>query len=121
MTPCVILVGNKNDLWQDRQVATDLACQEAKSGGYTNFHEITTKESLDQVRIVFTEGIRRGLASGEHRRLRRRQRTVSLDKDETSPDSDDLSPKQSTINIMNNIKRKLMSKFYAFSLSSNES
>ena len=25
--PCLILVGNKNDLWQDREVATDLACQ----------------------------------------------------------------------------------------------
>ena len=67
VTPCVILVGNKNDLWQDREVATDLACQEAEAGGYTNYHEITTKESLDQVRIVFTEGIRRGLAQGEHR------------------------------------------------------
>ena len=66
-TTPVILVGNKNDLWQDREVATDLACQEAEAGGYTNYHEITTKESLDQVRIVFTEGIRRGLAQGEHR------------------------------------------------------
>ena len=25
--PCLILVGNKNDLWQDREGATDLACQ----------------------------------------------------------------------------------------------
>ena len=63
----MILIGNKNDAWQDREVATDTACQEAEASGYTNFHEITTKESLDQVRIVFTEGIRRGLASGEHR------------------------------------------------------
>ena len=63
----MILVGNKNDLWQDREGATDLACQvnlhfflffyfailltqEAEANGYTNYHEITTKESLDQVR-----------------------------------------------------------------------
>ena len=36
-----------------------------------------------QVRIVFAEGIRRGLASGEHvtrrQRLRHRQRTISVD------------------------------------------
>ena len=106
-------MGNKNDLWQERQVATDHACQEAEAGGYTNFHEITTKGSLDQVRIVFTEGIRRGLATGEHRTQRHRRRTLSLDnKDETSPDSDDVSPKQSTINIINNIRRKLMSMTY---------
>ena len=30
---CVILVGNKNDLWQDREVATDFACQ--VGGGQT--------------------------------------------------------------------------------------
>ena len=36
-----------------------------------------------QVRIVFAEGIRRGLASGEHvtrrQRLRQRTRTISVD------------------------------------------
>ena len=88
-----------------------------------------------QVRIVFAEGIRRGLASGEHvtrrQRLRQRTRTISVDntvtvcgvwsvcdnvscQDEHSPsgDSEEMiaSPKQSTINIMNNIKRKIMSK-----------
>ena len=75
-----------------------LLTQEAEANGYTNYHEITTKESLDQVkyyrlarcdrcecqvRIVFAEGIRRGLASGEHvtrrQRLQRRQRTISVD------------------------------------------
>ena len=38
---------------------------------------------LCQVRIVFAEGIRRGLASGEHvtrrQRLRQRTRTVSVE------------------------------------------
>ena len=101
----MILVGNKNDLWQDRKVVTDKACQvgisnietethhqpqtdienefdggetenkvnpffylkEAEAAGYANFFEITVRESLDQVRVVFNEGIRRGLASGEHR------------------------------------------------------
>ena len=41
--------------------------QEAEAAGYTNFFEITARESLDQVRVVFNEGIRRGLTSGEHR------------------------------------------------------
>ena len=47
---------------------------------------------------------------------RRRQRTISIELDESmsgSGDSDDFlpSPKQSTINIMNNIRKKLMSKY----------
>merc|ERR1711892_519550 len=113
----VILVGNKNDLWHDREVVTDKACQEAEAAGYTNFFEITTRESLDQVRVVFNEGIRRGLVSGEHRRgpSRRMRRSFSTEQDlmETSPESEEgLSPK-STVNLPNhiicNIKRRLIS------------
>ena len=80
----MILVGNKSDIWQERQVVTDKACQvmimimiiliilmiilimimimtimmtkyswkEAKDEGYSNFFEITTRESLDQVLSV---------------------------------------------------------------------
>jgi GTPase SAR1 family protein len=113
----VILVGNKNDLWHDREVVTDQACQEAEAAGYTNYFEITARESLDQVRVVFHEGIRRGLACGEHRRGpgRRIRRSFSTDHDlmETSPESEEgLSPK-STVNLPNHIichiKRRLIS------------
>ena len=66
------------------------------------------------MRIVFAEGIRRGLASHSHRRLRQRTVSVETVDPEHSPsgDSEEMvtSPKQSTINIMNNIKRKIMSK-----------
>jgi len=113
----VILVGNKNDLWHDREVVTDKACQEAEAAGYTNFFEITARESLDQVRVVFHEGIRRGLTSGEHRRghSRRMRRSFSTEQDlmETSPESEEgMSPK-ANINLPNhiicNIKRRLIS------------
>ena len=118
----MILVGNKNDLWQDRQVGTDQACQEAEEAGCSNFYEITTRESLDQVRVVFFEGVRRGLASGEHSRGYRRMRSVSTESpclQETSPESEELSPTISpspktkiivSKHIMASIKRKLMSK-----------
>ena len=63
---------------------------------------------------MFAEGIRRGLASHSHRRLRQRTVSVETVEPEHSPsgDSEEMvtSPKQSTINIMNNIKRKIMSK-----------
>jgi len=119
--PEMILVGNKSDIWQERQVVTDKACQEAKDEGYSNFFEITTRESLDQVRVVFTEGIRRGLAA---RVYRRRQnailRSFSTDRvsqddgklgPETSPESDEggASPKSSTSHILGSIKRRLTS------------
>ena len=120
-SPCVILVGNKNDLWQDRQVGTDQACQEAEEAGCSNFYEITTRESLDQVRVVFFEGVRRGLASGDHRG-HRRLRSISTESPclhETSPESEELSPTISpspktkiivSKHIMASIMRKLMSK-----------
>ena len=41
--------------------------QEAEIAGFSYFFEITTKESLDQVRVVFEEAIRRGLAARESR------------------------------------------------------
>ena len=66
---------------------------------------------------MFAEGIRRGLASHSHRRLRQRTVSVETVDPEHSPsgDSEEMvtSPKQSTINIMNNIKRKIMSKKYS--------
>ena len=133
----MILVGNKNDLWQDRQVGTDQAFQvrpppplsislskteqEAEEAGCSNFYEITTRESLDQVRVVFFEGVRRGLASGDHRGDRR-MRSISTESPglhETSPESEELSPTISpspmtkiivSKHIMASIKRKLMSK-----------
>ena len=91
--------------------------QEAKEAGFSNFYEITARESLDQVRIVFFEGIRRGLASGDHRGYRR-MRSISMESpclQETSPESDSptISPRSKIIvskHIMANIKRNLMSK-----------
>ena len=92
--------------------------QEAEAAGYTNYFEITARESLDQVRVVFNEGIRRGLACGEHRRGlgRRVRRSFSTDQDlrETSPECEEsLSPK-TTVNlpshIICHIKRRLISK-----------
>ena len=71
------------------------------------------------MRVVFHEGIRRGLACGEHRRGpgRRVRRSFSSEQDlmETSPESEDgLSPKN-TVNLPNhiicNIKRRLISKY----------
>ena len=95
--------------------------QEAEEAGCSNFYEITTRESLDQVRVVFFEGVRRGLASGEHRGYRR-MRSISTESQclhETSPESEELSPTISpspktkiivSKHIMASIKRKLMSK-----------
>ena len=94
---------------------THISCQEAEEAGFSNFYEITTRESLDQVRIVFFEGIRRGLASGDHRGCRR-LRSISTESPclhETSPESPSISPKSKIIvskHIMASIKRKLMSK-----------
>ena len=45
---CVILVGNKNDLWQDREVATDFACQ--VGGGQT----VIKIGMLTNSNIIFT-------------------------------------------------------------------
>ena len=95
--------------------------QEAEEAGCSNFYEITTRESLDQVRVVFFEGVRRGLASGDHRGDRR-MRSISTESPglhETSPESEELSPTISpspktkiivSKHIMASIKRKLMSK-----------
>ena len=72
---------------------------------------------------MFAEGIRRGLASHSHRKLRQRTVSVETVDPEHSPsgDSEEMvtSPKQSTINIMNNIKRKIMSKPIPLELETN--
>ena len=116
----VILVGNKNDLWHDREVGTDQACQEAEAAGFSNYFEITVRDSLDQVRVVFHEGIRRGLACGEHRRGpgRRIMRSFSTERDlrENSLEYEDEAgiSSKATVNlpshIICHIKRKLTSK-----------
>ncbi|XP_023323433.1 ras-like protein family member 11A [Eurytemora carolleeae] len=114
----IILVGNKNDLWHQRQVVTDLACQEAKDLGFANFFEISVKESLDQVRIVFEEAIRRGAVTRRQRQGHTRgkglRQSISSDfnfSEETSPESEDGSPKNIPVpsNILQTIKKKLTS------------
>ncbi|KAF2347769.1 Small GTPase superfamily, partial [Trinorchestia longiramus] len=45
----VLLVGNKKDLVGDRMVATDEGLRRSRDIGCRAFHEISTRESVDEV------------------------------------------------------------------------
>ncbi|XP_018025868.1 ras-related and estrogen-regulated growth inhibitor [Hyalella azteca] len=67
----VLLVANKKDLPGDRMVTTDEGIRRSRDIGCRAFHEISARESIDEVQEVFTNAIR--LVRQEHKtpRLRR--------------------------------------------------
>lgn len=46
----VVLVGNKNDQFEDRMVSLEEGQRRSKEIGCVCFHEISVRESIDQVR-----------------------------------------------------------------------
>lgn len=49
----MVLVGNKTDQVGDRMVSTDEGQRRSKEIGCVCFHEISVRESIDQVRFFF--------------------------------------------------------------------
>lgn len=54
----VILVGNKIDQWGDRMVSVDDGQRRAKEIACACFHEISVRESVEQVSAVFVDACR---------------------------------------------------------------
>uniref|UniRef100_A0A6A7G2W2 small monomeric GTPase n=2 Tax=Hirondellea gigas TaxID=1518452 RepID=A0A6A7G2W2_9CRUS len=54
----VLLVGNKKDLVGDRMVSTDEGLKRSRDIGCRAFHEISVRESIEEVKEVFSEAIR---------------------------------------------------------------
>lgn len=54
----VILVGNKNDQWGDRMVSNEEGYRRSKEISCVCFHEISARESADQVMAVFRDATR---------------------------------------------------------------
>ncbi|KAL0273371.1 UNVERIFIED_CONTAM: hypothetical protein PYX00_006053 [Menopon gallinae] len=51
----VLLIGNKTDLARDRMVSKEEGLKRSKDIGCVCFHEISVRESVDQVRYVFRD------------------------------------------------------------------
>ena len=55
-----MLIGTKSDMWRERQIAVDAGLQTCADFGCSNFQEISTKESVDEVAEVFEAALRSG-------------------------------------------------------------
>lgn len=79
----VVLVGNKIDQVEDRMVSSEEGQKRSKEIGCVCFHEISVRESIDQVWSVFRDVCRFWRV---HNKNPSRLRRAASDKDATSPD-----------------------------------
>ena len=56
----IMLIGTKSDMWRERQIGVDAGEQMCSDFGCSNFKEISTKESVDEVAEVFEAALRSG-------------------------------------------------------------